>query len=181
MLQAEDTDFIDQVANLIVEGFKDTGSTPWPDFDAGLIEVMESLRDDGISLAAVNNDGGVEGWVSGIRKYEGHAWELHGLVVKPASRRQGIGRILVTALEEQVRDLGGTTIFLGADDEDYRTTISGIDLYPNVLQKLIQIKNPGNHPYEFYQKVGFGIVGVIPDANGFGKPDIFMAKRVKRK
>jgi aminoglycoside 6'-N-acetyltransferase I len=35
------------------------------------------------------------------------------------------------------------------------------------------------HPYEFYKKVGFTIVGVLPDANGFGKPDIFMAKRVK--
>ena len=32
--------------------------------------------------------------------------------------------------------------------------------------------------YEFYQKIGFSFVGVIPDANGFGKPDIIMAKRV---
>lgn len=28
-------------------------------------------------------------------------------------------------------------------------------------------------------EVGFVIVGVMPDANGWGKPDIFMAKRVK--
>jgi len=27
--------------------------------------------------------------------------------------------------------------------------------------------------------MGFVIVGVLPDANGFGKPDIFMAKRVQ--
>jgi hypothetical protein len=32
---------------------------------------------------------------------------------------------------------------------------------------------------EFYQKLGYVIVGVIPDANGFGKPDIFMAKRLE--
>ena len=31
---------------------------------------------------------------------------------------------------------------------------------------------------EFYLRVGFHIVGVIPDANGFGKPDILMAKRI---
>ena len=34
------------------------------------------------------------------------------------------------------------------------------------------------HPYEFYVKMGYKIVGVIPDANGIGKPDIWMAKRV---
>ena len=41
-----------------------------------------------------------------------------------------------------------------------------------------EIKNLKGHPYEFYQKVGFVLVGVIPDANGPGKPDIVMAKRV---
>jgi aminoglycoside 6'-N-acetyltransferase I len=29
-----------------------------------------------------------------------------------------------------------------------------------------------------YQKCGFLIVGVMPDANGPGKPDILMAKRI---
>jgi len=27
--------------------------------------------------------------------------------------------------------------------------------------------------------MGFEIIGVLPDADGFGKPDIFMAKRIK--
>lgn len=33
-------------------------------------------------------------------------------------------------------------------------------------------------PHGFYEKLGFMIVGVMPDANGIGKPDIYMAKRV---
>ena len=53
------------------------------------------------------------------------------------------------------------------------------DLYPAPLSHVASIKNLRDHPYEFYQKVGFVIVGVMPDANGWGKPDIFMAKRVK--
>ena len=56
--------------------------------------------------------------------------------------------------------------------------VGGIDLYPNVLGHLIKIENLRGHPYEFYQRLGFEIVGVMPDANGFGKPDIYMAKRV---
>jgi len=44
----------------------------------------------------------------------------------------------------------------------------------------VHIRNLGRHPYEFYQKLGYVIVGVIPDANGLGKPDILMAKSVAR-
>ena len=34
------------------------------------------------------------------------------------------------------------------------------------------------HPFAFYRKLGFVLAGVLPDANGRGKPDIFMAKRL---
>ena len=59
------------------------------------------------------------------------------------------------------------------------TTLSGVDLYPNVLEHLLNIENLRSHPYEFYEKLGFSIVGVMPDANGPGKPDIYMAKPLK--
>lgn len=31
---------------------------------------------------------------------------------------------------------------------------------------------------DFYRKLGFTTVGVVPDADGRGKPDILMAKAV---
>jgi aminoglycoside 6'-N-acetyltransferase I len=105
-------------------------------------------------------------------------WELHPLVVDPAHQGQGIGRALVADLERQVRDRGGLTLQLGSDDVDNMTTLSGVDLYPNVLEHLAALRNLRRHPYEFYQKLSFVVVGVVPDANGFGKPDILMAKRV---
>lgn len=69
-------------------------------------------------------------------------------------------------------------MYLGTDDEFGRTTLFGTDLFDRRFEKIQNIKNLGNHPYEFYQKIGYVIVGVIPDANGPGKPDIWMAKRL---
>jgi aminoglycoside 6'-N-acetyltransferase I len=57
-------------------------------------------------------------------------------------------------------------------------TLGGIDLYPGALDKLREIRNVRRHPFGFYLRMGFEIVGVVPDSNGFGKPDIFMARRV---
>ncbi len=69
-------------------------------------------------------------------------------------------------------------MFLGSDELRGETTLAGVDLYPDPLARLQAIRNPGGHPYEFYQKLGYVIVGIVLDANGFGKPDIYMAKRI---
>jgi aminoglycoside 6'-N-acetyltransferase I len=118
------------------------------------------------------------GWIGAISSYDGHAWEMHPLVVRRDRRRRGVGRALVDDLGDQVRTRGGFTIYLGTDDENRRTSMGGVDLYPDVLDALVHIRNLRGHPFSFYEKVGFVIVGAIPDANGFGKPDILMAKRV---
>jgi aminoglycoside 6'-N-acetyltransferase I len=116
------------------------------------------------------------GWIGGIKQYEGNVWELHPLVVRAAYRGRGIGRSLVQDLENCARKRGGLTLWVGTDDEDNQTTLSGVNLYSHTWESLINIKNLNNHPYEFYQKCGFVIVGVMPDANGVGKPDIYLAK-----
>lgn len=179
-LAADDEETIAQAAALLVEGFKTHWPEAWPDMAAALEEVRESLGDGRISRIAVDDSGRVLGWIGGIRNYEGHAWELHPLVVHPELQGQGIGRALVADLEEQVRAQGAVTIYLGTDDEDNMTSLSGVDLYPDVPDHLARIRNLRRHPYEFYQKLGYTVVGVIPDANGLGKPDILMAKRVGR-
>lgn len=179
-LHPDDRDAIAQAAALLLKGFREHNPDGWPDMAAALQEVQESLQPDRISRIAVTEDRKVVGWIGGIGKYKGHVWELHPLVVDPDYQRRGIGRALVKDLEERTAERGGTTIWLGADDEDNMTSIGGIDLYPDVLGHLAQIRNLKGHPYEFYQKLGFVIVGALPDANGPGKPDIFLAKRVPR-
>ena len=171
---------IQQVALLLIEGFKTHWPTAWPDMAAAWQEVRESFGPDRLSRVAVDESGAVLGWIGGIKQYDGHVWELHPLVVRPDYQRRGIGRALVADLEAQVRKRGGLTLWLGTDDEADMTSLAGINLYPNVWEHLTQIKNLRGHPYEFYQKLGFVIVGVLPDANGPGKPDIYMAKPVGR-
>ena len=100
------------------------------------------------------------------------------IVVSPECRYKGVGRALIVDFEQQVRQRGAVTIYLGTDDEDLRTSLGGVNLYPDVLTKLSQFKGVSGHPFSFYQKLGYVVVGVIPDANGLGKPDILMSKRV---
>jgi len=110
--------------------------------------------------------------------YGGRVWELHPLVVSGSHRRRGIGRALVEDLERLVAARGALTLWAGSDDENNETTLSGRDLYPDIPESIRTIRNLGDHPYEFYLRLGFRIAGVLPDANGRGKPDIFLAKRV---
>jgi len=177
-LQHDNQEKIHQAAQLLFEGFKTHWPNAWPDLDSALEEVRESFGENRINRIAVDQDGNSLGWIGAIKEYDGHAWQLHPLVVHPLHQERGIGRALVQDLEAIIRQLGGTTIYLGTDDEDSMTTLADIDLYPDVFQHIAHIRNLKHHPYQFYQKLGFVIVGVIPDANGPGKPDILMAKRV---
>lgn len=172
-------DAIEQIATLLIESFQEHWPNAWSDRESAVAEVKDSLGDNRISRVAVNRQGLVLGWISGIKSYDGYVWELHPLAVRTDSRRQGIGQALVTDLEKQVREQGGITLWVGTDDEDNMTTLGGVNLYPNVFEHIAKIKNLRGHPYEFYQKCGFVIVGVMPDANGLGKPDIYMAKLIR--
>ncbi|MCT7976718.1 GNAT family N-acetyltransferase [Laspinema olomoucense] len=168
--------FIEPLSELLLEGFRENWREAWPTIEAARQEVLDSLTEDRINRVAINDAGQVVGWVGGISQYNGHVWEVHPLVVAADYRRQGIGRTLLKDLEEQVRIRGALTLWLGTDDEMNMTSLSGVNLYSNLWEKIQTIQNLRGHPYQFYQKCGFEIVGVMPDANGRGKPDIFMAK-----
>jgi aminoglycoside 6'-N-acetyltransferase I len=176
-LRPRDRTLVRQVARLLVDGFRELEPDAYPDMTAALSEVRQSFGPDRPSRAAVESPGTALGWIGGIRHYRGHAWELHPLVVRPDRQRQGIGRALVGDLEQRVARRGARTIYLGTEDVGGRTSVAGVDLYPDVLGHAKRIRNRRGPPYEFNRKLGFVVVGVHPDANGVGKPDVFMAKR----
>lgn len=177
-LELHDTTAVHTAATLLVTGFRVFAPEAWPDLPSALEEVQEACVPRNICRAARTEDGTVVGWIAGRPQYGGNVWELHPLVVDPAWQGQGIGRALVADFEAHVLAQGGVTIWLGSDDETNNTSLGGVDLYPDVWAHVQRIRNLRRHPFTFYQKCGFVIVGVLPDANGFGKPDIFMAKRV---
>jgi aminoglycoside 6'-N-acetyltransferase I len=172
-LRADDRDAIDQVATLLVEAFPH-----WlPTLEMARQEVSEALGPGRICLVARADDQ-ILGWIGAIPEYS-HAWELHPLVVRADVRRRGVGASLVRALEERVREAGALTLYLGTDDDHPipGTSVGGVDLFPDVLSHVEGL-TVIDHPAGFYSRLGFQVVGLIPDANGPGKPDILMAKRV---
>ena len=170
---------IEQAAQLMVDAFCEHWPDAWPTLDDGLKEVHEMLESERICRATVDENGGLLGIIGGIPAYDGHVWELHPLAVQPSMQGHGVGRALVEDFEEQVRLRGALTITLGSDDEDGMTSLAHVNLFENLWEKIRDIRNLKNHPYGFYQKMGYVITGVVPDANGIGKPDILMAKSVK--
>ncbi len=166
---------IQQAAVILHHVFAPQGS--WETLEEAIQEVQEMLAPERMAWVAMLG-AEVVGWIGGVPHYDGNVWELHPLVVKPAWQRQGIGSRLVQFLEQQVKARGGLTICLGSDDKHNQTSLAGVDLYEQLWEQIRTMRNLNGHPYEFYQRLGYSVIGVMPDASGRGKPDIIMGKRM---
>jgi len=165
------------MAELLVEGFREKAPAAWPTLEVGREEVAECCS-RGFVYVAVDGDE-IIGWIGGHPDYDGNVWELHPLVVRHDRQRHGVGRALCAAFEAEARARGGYTARLGSDDEGSWTSLGGVDLYPDIPGAIAGVTDRRGHPFRFYQKLGYVIVGVMPDASGPGKPDIIMAKRLR--
>jgi aminoglycoside 6'-N-acetyltransferase I len=175
-LERSDAPRIEATARLLHAAFSPQGA--WTTMAEAMQEVVDSLGLDRISRVAVDIDGIVLGWIGAIRQYDGLVWELHPIVVAESQRRRGIGRALVLDLEKILAARGALTLWAGADDLSGETSLGEIDLYAELPSALNRVKSWGNHPLPFYYRLGFEVIGVMPDANGAGRPDIFLGKRL---
>ncbi len=175
-LAATDETRIESAARILNAAFAPLGA--WTGMAEARQEVADSIHADRVSRVAIDTDGVVVGWIGAIRQYDGLVWELHPIVVDEAWRRHGIGRALMLDLEKILRGRGGLTLWAGSDDLAGETSLGGIDLYDALPGALEKVSSWGRHPLPFYRSLGFRLIGVMPDANGPGRPDIFLAKRL---
>ena len=150
----------------------------WPSLADAIQEIAEIRSGgDALLLCAVEN-GEVLGWAGLLPAYA-RVFELHPLVVRHDRQRMGIGSALLEEITCAAREKGGLTLLAGVDDEgpEGETSLANVDLYEDLPGKLAAF-DPGVHQAAFYMKNGFQVVGVVPDANGIGKPDIQLAMRL---
>lgn len=172
----------EQAAALLVSALAHVPSA-WHDLPSARAEVATFTTDpDRMAIAALDGTD-VVGWIGRIR-HSPTAWELHPLAIHPSHQGRGYGTGLIKALEEEARRAGVCTIWLGTDDDFGGTNLFDVDLYPDVLAQLGRLApaarppSSGRHPYTFYRRLGYTVVGVLPDVDGFGRHDILMAKRI---
>jgi aminoglycoside 6'-N-acetyltransferase I len=166
----------DEAAAILMSALAHVPSA-WHDVASARAEVATFFGNPERSAIAALDQGRLIGWIGAIRQ-SAHAWELHPLVVHPSHQRRHCGTLLVNALEAMAGEAGACTIWLGTDDDFGGTNLFGADLYPQVLERLLRLEPVGTHPYTFFRRMGFVVVGVLPDADGIGRHDILMAKRI---
>ena len=79
--------------------------------------------------------------------------------------------------KDEARRRGALTLTLGTDDDGGQTSVAGVDLYDDVPRHIAELHDLGSrHPFLFYRLLGYVVTGIMPDANGPGRPDIYMSK-----
>jgi aminoglycoside 6'-N-acetyltransferase I len=171
-----ETIHLEQSARILVAALAHARSA-WHDLAEARAEAAAFVgSDERLAFAALDGER-MLGWIGAIR-HSRHLWELHPLVVDPAEQGRGFGSLLVETLENAAREAGVATLWLGTDDDFGGTSLFGVDLYPDVLDKLKRLSVTTRHPFTFYRARGYSVVGALPDASGPGRHDILMAKRV---
>ncbi|HYD44194.1 MAG TPA: GNAT family N-acetyltransferase [Phenylobacterium sp.] len=176
--EALDAGQLSQAAAILERAFAHMPDA-WPTPEERAEEVQSFLQDDEREALAALAGERVVGWIGWIESHS-HSWELHPLAVDPDWQGRGIGRRLTAELEARARAAGMLSVWLGTDDDFGGTNLFGVDVFPDVLAHAAQAETTEGHPLGFYRKLGYEVVGLFPDANGFGKPDILMAKRIAR-
>lgn len=171
-----DADAREQLAQITLAAAGEHGPDWLPDLDAAREEIADALAPGKVARVALE-DGAPVGWIAAVHDW-GCVWELHPLIVAIEHQRRGHGRRLVREIERLAAAAGAITMTLGTSDTTGATSLAGVDLYDDTFTRLATVAARRPHAVEFWRRVGYRIVGVVPDAEGPGKPSITLARRL---
>ncbi|MEO8550474.1 MAG: GNAT family N-acetyltransferase [Kofleriaceae bacterium] len=165
---------VDQLAALTLEAAREHSPTWLPDLERAR-EVIAEAQGKFARVLLDDTDAPVA-WVAASHAW-GRIWELHPMIVAVAHQRRGHGRRLVQEVEAAATRAGALTLCLSTSDMTEATSLSGVDLFDDPLRRAAELQAKP-HAVQFWQRIGFQVVGVTPDAEGPGQPSINLAKRL---
>ncbi len=175
----------EQAVKILLEAFP--ADEMWSDLDEKMArETVEfSIYGKNICIG-IKIGSELAGWVCLRPEYEKikneATWELHPFVISPKFKRKGYGKMLMEEVEKAAQENNIIGIILSSGDEANKTSLSDKEITgENIIEEIKNIKNYKNHPYEFYQKCGYSIIGIIPNAYGIRKTDIWLWKDIRKK
>ena len=173
-----DPALVDELAQLTYVAFKVHAPNWLRNETDAKRQVLKATETDRINRVLLSPKATPIGWIGVIPINHGRIWEIHPLAVSPAEQGKGYGRTLVLEIERLAEEQGVLGLLAGTSDKTGATPLYGIDLYQNPFKVLKKLNGAENHPVTFWKRAGFTVVGVVPDAEGRGKPAISLAKRI---
>jgi len=177
-LVGHDREMIGRLGPLVFEALKQHAPNWLPTVNDATLEILESLTPGRLSRVLLNSSHEPVGWIGIVPHSGGRVWEIHPIAVATAHQGKGYGRVLIEDVERHAREQGVLTLWAGTSDEMGSTNLHDADLYADPAAAISGIESIRPHAWEFWASVGFTVVGLMPDAEGRGKPSIVLAKRV---
>lgn len=174
-LDITDAALVDHLAAITFQAFKENAPDWIPTMALAKAQVLAagSTGRLGRVLSQDNNPMGWIGLIKGAR-----VWEIHPIAVSTDQQYQGLGHLLVEDVAAIAKTAGALTLYASTSDEVGTTNLFGIDLYADPAGAIRTIEATGRNPYKFWEKAGFTLVGLLPDAEGLGKPALQLARRL---
>ena len=174
-LRSLDTSQLESVAALTHAAAREHAPTWLPTIADAHVTIAEAR--DRFGRVMLGADGSPIGWIAAGHAW-GRIWDLHPLIVDVAHQRRGVGRTLVREVEREATRAGALVLSLGTSDTTHATSVSEVDLFDEPLRRLASLSFRASHSTQFWLRIGFKLVGVIPDAEGPGQPSLQLAKRL---
>lgn len=174
-LDLSDVALVDRLASVTFAAFRE-GSPEWlPTLDRARDQVC-AAKESGRLGRVLKQDGQAMGWIGLIKGRR--VWEIHPLAIATNAQGRGYGRRLVEDAAAIATSAGALTLYAGASDETGTTNLFGADLYADPAGSIQTLQASRPSAFRFWQSVGFTVVGLMPDAEGRGKPGIELARRL---